>query len=272
MISHLLLPTDFSESGEELVEKITFFQDLGARKVTLLHVRRVSYPTPDSPTEDEYYVWKLKKLATELKEEGWEVRTRCDEGRPALRIAEIAKELNVDVIVMTNHGHGQLKEVMIGSVAMEVLERAKTPVFLHSNDEAAATGQGDTVIHPTDFSASADLALEWVQQLAAANEQRVLLLNARDQGSISTSDNAQKNLEYRRKNLVEGGVKKVETQILEGRPGRVIPETISRTPGALVVMGSHGKGWLGDLLLGSVARRVARRGTHHVLLTPSSEV
>jgi nucleotide-binding universal stress UspA family protein len=49
-----------------------------------------------------------------------------------------------------------------------------------------------------------------------------------------------------------------ETRVLEGRPHREIVEYAERTGCDLVVMGTHGRGGIDRLLLGSVAERVVR--------------
>ncbi|ELY50052.1 universal stress protein [Natronolimnohabitans innermongolicus] len=57
----------------------------------------------------------------------------------------------------------------------------------------------------------------------------------------------------------------VETAVLEGSPSRVIASQAQPGTCDLVVMGTHGRGGIDRLLLGSVAERVVRRASVPVL-------
>ncbi|PIE74871.1 MAG: hypothetical protein CSA18_02880 [Deltaproteobacteria bacterium] len=51
-------------------------------------------------------------------------------GHPVNEIINLCKEGNYDIIVMATHGHGQLGELLVGSVSRGVLKKSKVPVFL----------------------------------------------------------------------------------------------------------------------------------------------
>jgi nucleotide-binding universal stress UspA family protein len=68
-----------------------------------------------------------------------------------------------------------------------------------------------------------------------------------------------------------GGEARVETMIGEGPAADVIKSTAVETPGALIVMSSHGRGGLGRLVFGSVADAVLRESGVPVLLLRSQE-
>ena len=52
------------------------------------------------------------------------------EGSPATTIINMAKDNNVDLIVMGSHAHSLLNNLFIGSVADKVVNRSPTPVLL----------------------------------------------------------------------------------------------------------------------------------------------
>ncbi len=267
MISHLLIPTDFSSSATDVIDHLDVFYQLGARQLTLLHVRHVSQPTTDSMANSEYCEPKLEKLAGQLRELGWKVDPMTTQGRPATGIVAVADELDVDLIVLANNGHSAASEVLLGSVSAEVLERCSKPVYLYSSSTDEPLTIDQPILHPTDFSAGCEAAEDWVKQLVGNGARDVLLLHVLEPNEIEESM-AQISLKRLRGQLLAAGADTVETRIIEGRPKKVVRETVVANPDHFVVMGSQGRGWLGDLMFGGVARMVARLDTHHVLFAP----
>lgn len=51
-------------------------------------------------------------------------------GKPGELIAKIATEGKFDLVVMGSHGHGALVNLVVGSVATQVLASCKTPVLI----------------------------------------------------------------------------------------------------------------------------------------------
>lgn len=51
-------------------------------------------------------------------------------GSPAEKIAKLAEKGKYDLVVMGSHGHGALRNLVLGSVATKVLAQCTTPVLL----------------------------------------------------------------------------------------------------------------------------------------------
>jgi nucleotide-binding universal stress UspA family protein len=56
-------------------------------------------------------------------------------GRPASEIAAAAKELDVDLIIISTHGHTGIKHVLLGSVTENVARLAPCPVLVVREEE-----------------------------------------------------------------------------------------------------------------------------------------
>ncbi|AFZ74683.1 universal stress protein [Natronobacterium gregoryi] len=135
----------------------------------------------------------------------------------------------------------------------------------------------DRILVPTDGSPEVERALEYGFDLACAHEATVRILyvvNAASYGGLPMEtawegisdalyDEGQNAVE-RARDLAPDDVS-VETGVLEGSPNRVIVEEASREDCDLIVMGTHGRGGIDRLLLGSVTERVVRNAPVPVL-------
>ncbi|HUH16948.1 MAG TPA: universal stress protein, partial [Methylomirabilota bacterium] len=63
---------------------------------------------------------QLERLASPLVEHGWTVAHRVSRGRAASAIVDTARELEADLVVTGSRGYGQLRSMLLGSVAAEV--------------------------------------------------------------------------------------------------------------------------------------------------------
>lgn len=269
MRPHLLIPTDFSMPAKKMVKNLDDFHFAGAERITLLHVREVGYPVQTAPEHDNYYDELLDETATDLRTRGWQVDVRHEQGRPGSQIVAVSQEVDADMIVLANHGYGAITEVVLGSVANDVLERSKKPVFLFCS-EAVEEPLWDRIVHPTDFSKVAKKARDWALEIAVAEGHPMVLLHAVDERfwSERSAQKRREELEEVRQYCLDEGVDSVEVQVVQGPPKKVVVEAGDHYPGALFVMGTRGRGWFGDLMLGGTARAMARRGSHHLLFIP----
>lgn len=278
MRPHLAVATDFSIPAQTMTDNLAHFRHQGAESITLIHVRASAVPWLSSSGDESYATERLREVAGDLRSRDWEVDSRLEKGRPGSKIIDTAEDVGADVIVVANQGHGATSEVVLGSVATDVLERAPIPVFLFCADAhdtprgSRTTSLWERIVCPVDFSAASGRALDWTADIAVADWAPVVILHVVDErfhGDQETQRRRRK-LDEATRRLRQRGVDEVETQLITGRPRKLVAEAGQHYPGALFVMGSHGRGWLGDLMLGGVARSVARRGTHHALFVPES--
>jgi nucleotide-binding universal stress UspA family protein len=135
----ILVPVDgSSETGRVLGWLVA--QELlpaGSRFV-VLHILAPLNPcvarslTPGS-LEDYYAaeaqpVWHLVRPI--LQRHHVQAACRHDIGDAARRIAAVARDEHFDLVIMGSHGHGALANVVLGSVATQVLATTSAPVLL----------------------------------------------------------------------------------------------------------------------------------------------
>ena len=88
----------------------------------------------DGATFDLYYREEAQRIMTPMQafaeEHEWNLEVICALGNPGDVIAETAMSGNFDVLVMGSHGHSSIGNLLLGSVAMRVMARCKTPVMI----------------------------------------------------------------------------------------------------------------------------------------------
>jgi universal stress protein A len=139
-IKSILVPTDFSvESEKALAYALPFARQFGA-KLTLLHVVE-PIATPDFaktfPLVSENDQVKanckrhLERILKDLEigpEFVEKVLVRF--GRAFNEIAEAARTLKVDLIIISTHGYTGLKHALLGSTTERVVRHAPCPVLV----------------------------------------------------------------------------------------------------------------------------------------------
>jgi len=142
MFEKILLPTDFSDVAEKALACVKQLKDAGTKEVVILHVIKkdsinviAQYSSIRDFREVENEVEgearkKIARIEKELKEIGFQVKTRIETGFPFNEILRVENEENVSVIVMGSHGISNIKEILLGSVSEMVIRKAKKPVLV----------------------------------------------------------------------------------------------------------------------------------------------
>jgi len=132
-----------------------------------------------------------------------------------------------------------------------------------------------TILHPTDFSELSDAAFQLACSLARDHKGRIVVLHvvpppqshgeviARQQGEGYHAD-LWRMLEDIRP---EDAAVPVERRLEDGDPAETILRVAGEEGADLIVLGTHGRGALGKLLMGSVAEKVVRGAPCPVLTT-----
>ena len=137
----VLVPTDFgAESGLAL----TWARELARQFGSTLHLLHVVADADVSPgtaalwgfSETEVQQRRVDEARTRLaalrpadEAAGAPVRTAVAAGKPAASIVRYAGEHRVDLVVMGTRGRGAVEQLLLGSVAAEVVRRAPCPVL-----------------------------------------------------------------------------------------------------------------------------------------------
>lgn len=140
----------------------------------------------------------------------------------------------------------------------------------------------NNILVATDFSASADRALDAAIELARRDGGRIELMHVLESGTfvlpppldIVTVPLGSREITRHEHALVEraGRVSSaglaVNTRIESGVAAQEIVKTAKDVGADLIVVGSHGAGFLATVLVGSVAARVIRHAPCPVLVVP----
>jgi nucleotide-binding universal stress UspA family protein len=203
------------------------------------------------------------------------------EGAPHRVLVDTAQMVGADLIVVGATGSGPLAAELLGSTADRVLRKATCPVLLVRGELRVPPRR---VLAPVDLSTlSADAfrcGLHLLAQLGASGEIEVRAVHAlsfvealeprrRKDGEVSFEQAERSSAEELGRFVLENRADApfdVETAVLPGEARFEILRELREHPVDLVVLGTHGRGGLDRLMLGSVASAIARKAPCSVLL------
>lgn len=132
-ISHILCPTDFSESADYAMDYAFCIAGRHGAEVELLHVAESSIFT-DEPVNDRGQTYddtlrdRLQALADSKAQPGVDVTVNVVEGIDYVEVVKRAAKWPADLIVLGTHGRTGMKRLLIGSVSERVVRTATCPV------------------------------------------------------------------------------------------------------------------------------------------------
>ena len=140
-LKNILVPIDFSEQSQKALRYAARFAEQFGSTIILLHVFEVlTYPAELGYMPVELQVdWdaarkntneRLEALAKEELKPTIQTKVLVRSGTPFNEIAAAARELNVDLIILSTHGYSGLKHLLMGSTAERVVRHAPCPVLV----------------------------------------------------------------------------------------------------------------------------------------------
>jgi nucleotide-binding universal stress UspA family protein len=159
-VKRLLVPLDFSAHAMKALRYATAFARLFRARLIVLHVTEpIVYPSdfgyaplPPQALEENFQQdarERLEAVASEQSAAGVACEVALRLGKPYQEIAAAAREMQVDLIVITTHGYAGLTHVLLGSTAERVVRHAPCPVLVVRDQET------DFVREPGESSAPA---------------------------------------------------------------------------------------------------------------------
>ncbi len=303
MYEKVLVPTDFSKHTNPILECVGEIP--GVKEVVLLHViTRDPLARVWSPGDElKEAKSKLEELKKPLEDRGLKVKAiaiSTEEEEVYEEIQNVADNENVSLIIMGARGRSILRGLLLGSASTGVLRYGKRDLLImryksleDENLEKFCAHLFYNVLLPTDFSEASIAAINHVKDYKLTKNAELINVVAKGESAKEVEarvNEAQTKLDAIRDDLARAGINATTDVVTAdaGEPrtygtggmaavhtapfvdvGGEADKIISmseKKDSSLIAMSSHGKGWLDDLLIGSVVFDVARRGTRPVLV------
>jgi len=274
-IGRILVPLDGTDVAEESLSVVRSLSKVFDAQVTLVCVNSESTRRPltglknssrNSESADKQLY--LSQKADQLRSAGTEADYEFRDGEVAKEICDIAQ--NEDIVVMSTNSRTGLQRLLIGSVTLEVIQNASTPlILLRPTDNWRSRGTNfKRLLVALDGSEFSERILPYVTTLAKAFGSEILLLSV---PAGSTSDSYRTTIETYLQNLaVELGSHdlKVRTLVAGNVAAQTIVVTAETEMADLIMLATHGRSGMDRLMLGSVAERVVKNMPCPIFLLP----
>ncbi|MCO4753677.1 MAG: universal stress protein [Bacteriovoracaceae bacterium] len=229
----------------------------------------------------------MKEELEELENtEGLEVAYESRPGNGADVLLEEARTGDAELLLLGYNPKRTLRELFLGTVTEELIHKSPSSLMIVKNDHAV-TPQNIMVAY--DFSHHCDQALEWAQILNDKFKCKVHLVNvvpcyyqgyqsdevARGELSQKIEELIGENIHQfedkllaKQKELERAGIDIVASTILDkkGSVSDKLVEYINQEEIDLVLMGSHMRGKIKELFLGSVASALIKKSPCSILV------
>lgn len=290
MFQRFIVATDLSPASFTVVQSLKGLQAFYAKQCLLLQCLSlpgaVSASYSSLPESDEQLLSEQKAL---LEKQGFTIEARTVAGSVKQEINRIAVKEQYDLIVVGAQGQSVTRERLLGGVAYGIISTSQKPVLVMPVTRAPNAPDicilpshcafSKHVLFATDFSEMAYNAFLHVEHMAASGVRKVTLVHVQDQSDekqhlkkraaeINALDRSR--LDNLRKTLLLRGAPEIDIEICHGEPFVEITRLAREHNTHLVVMGTQGRGFFGEIILGSVSLNVARTSVVPVLLIPSA--
>lgn len=290
MFEKIIVATDLSSTAFAVVRDLSGMRAFGAKKCLLLECLSL----PQVGSVGLYYTYSvleksLKEQADLLEKQGFDVETRVIFGLSKSEVMKAAEEENYSMIVVGAQITSLVNEALIGGIAYEMIHHVRKPILISRLAEfmegpevgihPVRTDYGASILHPTDFSDTAEQAFRMLKELVRNGARKVTLMHVQDKTKIEPyledrlkefNEIDTSRLRKMKEELEATGPVKVDVILSYGNPSKEIIDFIHTESVNLVVMGSQGRGYVKDLFIGSVSHNVARHSEASVLLVPAS--
>ena len=295
MFERLLVPLDGSRLAEAVLPASVLLAQRLQSTIVLLHI------VEESPPQDvhgethlmaaEEATAYLQGVVSQLAQQHVPAEIHvhpAKESDVARSISDHAQELQAGLIILCAHGRGGLRDVLVGSIAQQVIHRGATPVFLTRarQTETVMSWACERILLPLDGTLVHEPSLPVAAELARACGSVLHLLTVvPTTGTLSPQraatgvllpstmtallDMAQEDaVDYLRAttNRLLGQGLKASAEVRRGDPAGEILEEITHLHADLVVMATHGRTTMEAFWSGGVTPKIVSQAPVPVLL------
>ncbi|MDD4161407.1 MAG: universal stress protein [Methanothrix sp.] len=284
MFEKVLIPTDFSDHAEKVIECIGEIP--GVKEVVLLNV--VTRPAITRFWDPVAEVKAAEKRLTEeksvIKVPGVSVKVKAVtvlEGEVASAIQRIAEDEKATLVAMGARGKSRIRSALLGSASRNVLRYGNTHLLLMRYRDLEGADLKEhcqkifaKVLFPTDFSQPSEAALSFLKGLPGIGE--ILLLNVVSKGETDEEIEANVVLAKEKINELFSELSKdgmnVASQVVVGHPVEAIRYEAEMQDVSLIAMSSQGAVAIKKGRIGSTAYDVANSSGRPVLILRRSRI
>jgi nucleotide-binding universal stress UspA family protein len=288
-IDMVLIGTTLGEESDQVVRSGLAVARAAGARAFLLHVAQpepqlVGYEVGAGPLLDLEQIAQgeeeLQRQIERLGAGGPDLAgSKVQIGAPHRILIETAEKIGADLIVVGATGSGPFAAELLGSTADRVLRKAPCPVLIVRGELPVPPRR---VLAPVDLSIlsgdSFRCGLQMLAQLAGSAEVQVRAVHAlslldalafRQRTGTSVEQAAQHVAAQLQRFVLENRSDlpfPVEATVLPEEPRFEILREVEEHPVDLLILGTHGRGGMDRLVLGSVASTVARKAPCSVLV------
>ena len=295
MFARALVATDLSPASQSMINGANKLSSLGVKEIVLLHCFSANDMTGVSFANGgaELDVL-LQKQADQLQSLGFQTSTRTCTGNPQHGVKDVAKDCACDLVVIGSHGHAIRSGMHLGGRAWGIIHNSVLPVLVmrlvaHEKEGVKLADETanllERVMLATDFSPQAEAAVPYVGEMVRKGARDILLVHVQDAAVIDPYlmdkreefdlFDRQQLEDTQRKIFDKSGIDEsrkssiqVNIDIRYGKPSMELLEAESDFNPSIIVMGTHGKGFVKEIFMGSVSHAVTRHAKTVMLLIP----
>ncbi|WP_298670017.1 universal stress protein [uncultured Methanofollis sp.] len=285
MMERMLVPLEIHGAAAAMAPAVEEIARLGVGRADLLYVINIrdTAADPGVRAHDSAVMdaWKKRLENCGVPD----VRAEVVDGIPWIEVLERAGADPPSFIVMGSHGRSLIPRMLLGSQTENVLAHATVPLLvlrlavLKEGDPTTCTLTTDgifrRVLYLTDFSEEAERCIPFIEWMARARPERLVVMHVQDTRrfwTASQDDIAAFNrkdagrLAALRRRFEPLGIPQVVTDLATGNAIDEILGVEETFEPTLIVMGAKGRHGAIRSLLGGVTTAVVHNARAHVLV------
>lgn len=212
----------------------------------------------------------LKQVTWQMRRAGIDADSVMGTGLAAEEIVHLASDLDADLIVVSALGLSGVERWFLDDLAGSLVRRTRIPVLLIRPTEEwkSRRSQFKRLLVTLDGSEGAEQVLRYTRTFAREFNSEIILL------AVPEADSEQEKLEHYLSNVAQALTERgfdVRSVVTGSGPARTIVQMSESERADLVMMATRGRGGLErNIMIGSVADKVAQTATCPVILVPTS--
>jgi len=282
-VKTILVATDLSPRADRAIRRGAALARAAGAELVLLHVldddRPLAIIQAERSAADHHLADQARTIAAS---EGIVCRSRLIVGETLVEIAQAARDVRAELLLVGPHRRSPLKDVFVGTTAERTIRTSPVPVLMVNGEESVAYRRILVAVDLSDASAAAIRALAKLRLASGAELVVLHAFEAVDTSPLQRPSIPADEIERRLPTMRDEADRALAgflaglpiqptrrmTQLVDTDVADTIHGVAAECRADLIVVGTHGGSELATILFGSTARAVLRSATIDVLAVP----